>query len=366
MSTVIPILIFILILSIVIFIHELGHFIAARRAGIFVEELALGMGPKLLVFRGKKKSLDGEVTLYTLRAFPIGGFCRMRGQDDDVPEDPEALNNKSIAKRALVMAGGSLMNFALALVLFFILIMWQGVLLPEREIFVHEISENLPGERAGLRAGDIITHIEGAEITQQAEVAEIIRGAEGQVEMRVLRDDVPMTFNIVPEFHTDDDGGRYVIGFTHASRGLFRSASLLDGASGSVRMLGQQAGAPFMLLGRLISGGQLEEGEGVMGLIGIGGMIVGAYQTTIARSFTDMFMTMLALTAAINAALGVMNLLPIPAMDGARLVFLGIEAIRKKPVPPEKEAMVHMIGLVSLLLLAVFIAYQDIARLVSG
>lgn len=366
MSTVIPILIFIFILGIVIFIHELGHFIAARRAGVFVEEFALGMGPKLLSRKGKKKSLNGEVTLYSLRAFPIGGFCKMRGQDDDVPDDPEALNNKSIWQRAKIMAGGSLMNFALAFVLFFILIMWRGTPLPEREVFIHDVMADMPGARAGLLPGDVITHINNTPVESQADVTALIGAAGPEVRMRVTRDGEVRSFIITPEYYADaEGGGRYMIGFTHGARGLFRRARIHEGLYGSVEMIGMQAAAPFRLVGRLVTGGQLEEGESIMGPIGIGGMITEAYQVTITRGFGDMLMTMIMFTAAINAGLGVINLLPIPALDGARLVFLGIEAIRKKPVPPEKEAMVHMIGLVSLLLLAVFIAYQDIARLVN-
>ena len=134
MSTAIPILIFILILGIVVFTHELGHFIMARRAGVFVEEFALGMGPLIFGFRGKprkpKSTEEGnliwhpgpdetpaeESTLFSLRLFPIGGFCKMRGTDESLPDDPGALSNKKVYQRVLVMAGGSLFNFIAAFV----------------------------------------------------------------------------------------------------------------------------------------------------------------------------------------------------------------------------------------------------------
>jgi len=361
MQTIIPILIFILILGIVIFIHELGHFLAARRAGIFVEEFALGMGPKIFSKKGKKKSIDGETTLFSLRAFPVGGFCRMRGMDEEMPEDPEAMNNKPVSARMLVMAGGSIMNFLLAFALFFILIMVRGTPLPESEIFINEVTVNMPGYVAGLRAGDIITHVNDIQVASRNDVITMIIASGGEaVDMRVIRDGVRHDFSITPIFHDE----RFMIGFT-LGLAHFRPARIHEGIFGSAEMIALQITGPFRLLSQLLAGEQLAEGEGIVGFIGIGGMITEAYEVTIKHSFGEMLFTMIFFTAAINAALGVMNLLPIPALDGARIIFLLIEVVRRKPIPPEKEAMVHMVGLVSLLLLAVFIAYRDIARLVN-
>jgi len=367
MQNIIPILIFILILGIVIFIHELGHFLAARRAGIFVEEFALGMGPKLLSKHGRKKNRDGETTMYSLRAFPVGGFCRMRGQDDDIPDDPEALNNKSIPQRALVMAGGSLMNFLLAFVLFFVLVMVRGIPMPAPEILVVGVDENLPGYAAGLRPDDVITHINNIAVQSQTDLVAIIAEADGgEISIRVDRSGTEYEIFVVPAVHE----GRSVIGFTHLARPQFARARIHEGIISAGEMIGMQIAGPFRLLSQVIAGEQLAEGEGFVGPIGIGGMITEAYQVTMdterGGGIGNMVFAMAFFTAAISSALGVMNLLPIPALDGARLVFLGLEAIRRKPVPPEKEALVHMVGLVSLLLLAVFIAYRDIVRLIPG
>ncbi|MCL1877357.1 MAG: M50 family metallopeptidase [Defluviitaleaceae bacterium] len=374
MDTIIGILIFILILGIVIFIHELGHFLAARRAGIFVEEFALGMGPKLFSFNGKKKSCDGETTMFSLRAFPIGGFCKMRGMDDESPNDPDAMNNKSIPSRVLVMAGGSLMNFALAFVLFFVLMMLQGYPV----IGVAHVEPGMPAYQAGLLPGDRITHINGDRITLAGGVEGLIsalgRAGDAEVNLRVNRGGTRYNFALAPVL---DDEGRYRIGISMASSRMsglleerpadydFQRIGVVDGILGAGEMIVFHIRAPFRLLAQFIAGDPMPEGGGLMGPIGIGSVVVEVYQDTIQYGFIEMALTMLFFAGLLNAALGVMNLLPIPALDGAKLVFLAIEAVRRKPVPPEKEAYVHIAGMILMIALAIFIAYQDIARIIS-
>ncbi|MCL2217350.1 MAG: site-2 protease family protein [Defluviitaleaceae bacterium] len=378
MITATWIIIFILILSVVIFVHELGHFLAARRAGIFVEEFALGMGPKLIQFKGKKPSLaprdedeEPEVTLYTLRILPIGGYCKMRGQDEDVPEDPEAMNNKPVRARLLVIAGGSLMNFLLAFVLFFGLIMLRGHSVAE----VVHLQQNAPGHLAGLQVGDRITHVNGARVGVFEDLLFLLDMSGGQeLEVRVNRGGERINLQITPAF----SDGAWRIGF-HAGRrfGLlhdqpadpnivFQRVSLPGAVVASGETILSHIRTPFRLLARLFTGQQMPDGGGVMGPIGIGEQVVALGQQAEEYNFgfLENLLMILSLTALLNAALGIMNLLPIPALDGARLVFLVIEGIRRKPVPPEREAVVHLVGLVAILALAVFIAYRDIMRIV--
>ena len=372
----VPILIFILILSIVIFIHELGHFLFAVRAGIFVEEFALGMGPKLFGFYGKKKSshpkpdAEGdEYTLYSLRMFPIGGFCKMRGQDEDVPDDPEAMNNKPIFSRIMVIAGGSIMNFVLAFLLFFTLVMLRGY--PVAEVTL--LREDMPGYHPGLMIGDRITHINGTRINLYEDFMFMLDTSGGQeLEVRVRRQTEYLTFFITPVIGEE---GNFVIGFRPGRRfGIlqerfydpdfpFYRVGVGEGLVTSAQMIGFHFRAPVRILARFVAGSPLPDGGGLMGPIGIGGIITEVYQEVIVHGLLDTVLTMLFFTALLSAILGVMNLLPIPALDGARLIFLFIEAIRRKPVAPEREAMVHFVGIVTLMLLAVFIAYRDIARL---
>jgi regulator of sigma E protease len=191
----------------------------------------------------------------------------------------------------------------------------------------------------------------------------LIASSEGQpLEFLVRRDGEMINFSVTPILQD----GRPLIGFTLTSQPPIRRTRIHEGIFGAGEMIAEIATGPIRLLGQFASGEGLAEGEGVVGPIGLGGMVTEAYQVTIQRGFGDMLFTMIFFTGVLNAALGVMNLLPIPALDGARLVFLGIEGVRKKPIPPDKEAFVHMIGLVSLSLLAVFIAYRDILRLIPG
>ena len=383
MSTLIPILIFILILGIVVFIHELGHYLMARRAGVFVEEFALGMGPKLLGFRGKPNKkvpkreqiawssapdYSGEeevdATLYSLRLFPIGGFCKMRGADENIPDDTTALCNKSIPQRILVIAGGSIFNFAMAFLLFFILVLLDGYTIPQ----VHSVRPDTPAYHAGLMEGDRITHINGRRVALFEDFVTQLEFSGGRpVDVRYIRDGQRYNMYITP-MHT---GNNFQLGvFMVRYFGLLdtvpeggQRANILGTVGTSAEMILFNMRMPFTLLARFIAGDNLPEGAGVMGPIGMAGEVTVIYQQVIDRGILPTFLTMLFFTALLNAALGVMNLLPIPALDGARLVFLGIEGIRRKPVSPEREGLVHMVGFVLLMIVAVFIAYRDIVRL---
>ncbi|MDR0273510.1 MAG: site-2 protease family protein [Clostridiales bacterium] len=383
MATIIPILIFMLILGVVIFIHELGHYLAARRAGIFVEEFALGMGPKIFGFNGKKKSMNGETTLYSLRAFPIGGFCKLRGMEDEVSDDPEAINNKPIKARILVMAGGALMNFLLAFVLlFFTFVILRGYLVIE----IAEVNEGMPAYRAGIREGDNITHINGVRINEmEQELSAVINSAgESPVNFRVERGDQNFELSVIPVLtEIENDGGeietRYLIGVTNMytwqyvfwqrpgdAEAPYRRFGMVESFVYAGEAMFAQISAPFQLLAQLIVGEDLPEEAGIVGIVGIGDAVTDSYQRAIKSSVADMIIEMVLFTAMISAALGIMNLLPIPALDGARIIFLLIEAVRRKPVPPEKEAIVHFVGLVAIIALAIFITYKDIARIVES
>jgi len=386
MSTAIPILIFILILGIVVFIHELGHFVMARRAGVFVEEFALGMGPKLFGFKGKPQKpkatttdegnliwhspanddlVEEEATLFSLRLFPIGGFCRMRGTDESLPDDPGSLSNKKVYQRALVMAGGSLFNFIAAFILFFILVLLTGYSVAQ----VHTISESSPAHQAGLMPGDRITHIDGRRVALFEDFTMQLNLSGGQpIDLRFMRDGTAHNVTITP-MQVDNV---FRLGFVATRYFGLLSQGVAEGMSRvgfwgtlttSAEMILFNMRMPFTMLARFVTGQTLPEGAGVMGPIGLAGEVTQVYQQVIEYGLLDTLLTMLFITALLNAALGVMNLLPIPAMDGARLVFLGIEGIRRKPVSPEREGMVHMVGFVVLILLAVFIAYRDIVRL---
>jgi regulator of sigma E protease len=369
MSTLIPILIFLLILGVVVFVHELGHYFAAKRAGVFVEEFALGMGPKLLYVRGRKKEADGEATVYSIRMLPIGGFCKLRGQDEDSDvTDTRALNNKTVPQRMLVMAGGSVMNFLLAFILFFILTLLTGYEITT----VRGLQEGRPAHLAGLQIGDRITHVNGARVTLYENFLLQMEFSGGApVEVRINRNGTIHRLTVTP---AEAQPGVYRLGFWADFRYGFLSEPIEGfqrvGLWGTTRTAAEMMlfniRLPFTMLARWVTNRHLPAGANVMGPIGMAGEVTVIYRQVIQRGVGDMVLTMLFFAGLLSAALGLFNLLPIPAMDGARLVFLIIEGIRKKPVPPEREGMIHLAGFILIISLAIFLAYRDIIRLIPS
>ena len=370
LNTAIPILIFVVILGIVVFVHELGHFIMARRCGIFVEEFAMGMGPKLVAFKGKKKAqnpIEGEedVTLYTLRAFPLGGFCKMRGMEENIEDDPESFNNKSVFNRILVIVGGAAMNFLLAVILFFILTFLVGY----NDPVVTRLQEGWPAASAGLQVGDRVTHINGSRVRLWDNFMFMLETSGGKpMDVRVNRGGERIHLEITP-IQTDD--GMFRIGMNPTIySGLlnqteaFERATILGSLATSIDMIGFHIGTPFRMLTRFVTRQPLPEGAEVVSIVGIGAQVTEIYQVTIQIGVMQTVLMMLSLAAVISAAIGVMNLLPIPALDGARLLFLIVEAIRRKPIPQEKEGMVHMVGFVVLIGLILALVARDIVRLI--
>jgi len=264
----------------------------------------------------------------------------------------------------LVMVGGSLFNFIMAFLLFFVLVLLDGYSVPQ----VHSIIPDTPAYHAGLAPGDRITHIDGRRVALFEDLVTQLEFSGGQpVDVRFVRDGEHHNIEITPMWRNE----RFQLGFGMVGYiGLLgevhegqQRVSFWGTFVTSAEMIRFNLRMPFTLIARLIAGDNMPDGVGLMGPIGMGGEVVAIYQQVIERGVLPTLLTMLFFTALLNAALGVMNLLPIPALDGARLVFLGIEGIRRKPVPPEKEGLVHIVGFVLLILVAVFIAYRDIVRL---
>jgi len=284
----------------------------------------------------------------------------MRGMDEEASKDPEALNNKSIPARLLVMAGGSIMNLLLAFVLFFVVLMIQDV--RTGEVYIREVFENTPASKAGLTAEDTITHINGVSIKELNDVVKTIRKSKGEaVDIRVNRGGETHDFLITPE-----KVGRnaYRIGFGHNLRiEGNRSTKIHEGIYGSAEMITLYTRETVKILVQLFTNPRSVLDK-IGGPIRMGGDYVDFSRQS--EGFFDWILRTVLYMAFISTALGMMNLLPIPALDGARIIFLLIEAVRRKPIPIEKEAMVHFVGIVALLLLAVFIAYRDILYLIPG
>lgn len=319
----------------VIVFHEFGHFIVAKSVGIKVHEFSIGMGPKLLHKKGKE-------TEYFLRAIPIGGYVKMEGEDEN-SDDPRSFSKKPVGSRILVVAAGAIMNFILAIILFTIVSYGMGT--PTNTI--EEVIIDSPAYTAGLKTGDKIIKINDKEVKSWKEIVKHISDSNSEEELNivVLRDSEEISLKAIPEF--DKETERYVIGIKPESeKGFFQALK------GGFETTGTMLGLMFKFI-KMLFRGQVKRGD----LSGPVGVIY-----TVGEAAKYGFINLLYITGFISVNLGFFNLLPIPALDGSRILFMLIELIRGKPVNPEKEGFVHFIGFILLMLLMIMVTYSDIVR----
>lgn len=358
------ILVMIFALGLVVLVHEWGHYFAAKRNGIIVEEFAIGMGPKLF-------GIVKNGTLFSLRALPLGGYCKMFGMEGAVDEEHAnaagAFVNKKVWQRITVILAGSVMNFILALFLLTAVFSMVAFTVP----VVRELTPDMPGEAAGLRPGDRITRIDNRRIRTFDDVTLALAQSGGSaMTVSVLRDGQRLVKNIVPVQAAATGGGTvYRIGFAPDIRAGafapdmgFARYNLLETG---VYSFWQTLGFMRMTLSVLTDVAALR--DNVMGPIGATAVVGDVLEQGAAQGATgtDLLIWLLRFTGMISLGVGILNWLPLPAMDGGRFIFLAIEGIRRKPVPPEKENMVHVVGFMALMVLAVFIAYNDIIRIIT-
>lgn len=339
---------FILILGVTIFVHELGHFIFAKKAGIYCHEFSLGMGPKIWSFRRKN-----DETLYAIRLFPIGGFVQMAGEeieeDSSVPKNRQ-LTNKTWTQRFLTIIAGILFNFILAIVIFFFIALFNGA--PSTKPVVDVTDKTLPAYSAGLKTGDVITKINDKRITSTDRLMLELQVNSGKkVTLEVKRNDKVEDITISPKKVTNEDKTEsYVYGFTLTTtfeKGFFAS---LQYAFLKTGYLVEQM---FLVITYLITGAiSLDNLAGPIGIYNIVG-----------ETARTGLVNIIFLLAYISINVGFINLLPIPAFDGGRILFLIIEKIKGSPVNQKVENVIHSVGFLLLMLLMVFITYNDIVRI---
>ncbi len=349
------IVIAILIFGVLITVHELGHFLAARACGVRVDEFAIGMGPVLL----KKQ---GEQTLYTLRALPVGGFCAM-AEDEGESDDPNAFVNKSWWKRTIILISGAAMNiFAGFIVLLFIVNGSSLFLNP----VVTDFYEGCPYEGAdALKAGDEFYKIDGHRIYFKSNVSMYLDW-EGETvhDIVVLRDGEKVTldnFELTKVNYTIDGEQYQMYGFIFSQEsGGFLSVikNAWFGCVDYVRMV-------WMGLSQLVTGAVgLKDLAGPVGIVGMINDVGTSAQTTSAAAYNTAY-----LAAFIAVNLGVMNLLPIPALDGGRIAFLlvttVVEKITRKKINPKYEGYIHGAFLIALFGLMAVVMFSDIYKLVT-
>lgn len=328
----------ILLFGVIVFVHELGHFLLAKKAGIKVHEFAVGMGPK--IFSTQK----GE-TKYSLRLLPLGGYCAMEGEDGE-SNDPRSFGKKSILQRASVLFAGPFFNIVFAVIILIPVFLYMG----SPSTTLGQILPDSPAQAAGLKIGDKISEINGAQIKSWEDVIKNLHNSKGKnVKVVVQRDGSEKMFNITPQ---KNEQGQYVIGIAYKpERSIFGSIS--NAFTTTADMTKQMVVFFGQLFTGSVPGGVENAVTGPVGVISI-----------VSDQASKGIFNLLYIGSVISLNLGILNLLPIPALDGGRLVMLAIEAIRGgKKLDPNKEAAIHMAGFALLMAFMVFITYKDIVRL---
>ncbi|MDD3430160.1 MAG: RIP metalloprotease RseP [Oscillospiraceae bacterium] len=332
----------ILIFGLVIFIHELGHFLTAKYSSIKVNEFALGMGPTLI------KKVKGETT-YALRLFPIGGFVSMEGEDEE-SSDEHSFQRAPVGNRILVVVAGACMNLLLGFLVLAIIVCMQTNITSRVVSGFYE--ENASTYQSGLRAGDEIVAVNGRRCFIADDIVyEFARTADGTADFTVKRDGQKIELkNVIFQTKQNAEGANnIVIDFYVQPIEKTPITVLKEAGKWTVSL----ARLVFLSLVDLVTGRvPVNELSGPVGIV-----------STISKVSSMGIRPLLTLLALITVNLGVFNLLPIPALDGGRLVFLMIEAIRKKPLNPKYEGVINTVGFGALMLLMLFVTFNDISRL---
>lgn len=360
--TVLFVLAALLMLGIMVLVHECGHFFAARLTGIPVRAFGIGFGPEIAHWKGKKHE-----TAFSLRLIPAGGYCAFYGEDqpdDEKRKDPRALNNYPVWKRLLTIVMGPVMNFVLALV---VAVCFYAVAGEQTDVIygrvrIESVNAGSPAQVAGLAPGDLIESVNGQETYglnesgQQKALAAIAAYQEGDapLEMTVTRGDEKVTLSLTPAYNAEE--GRMMIGVTTTTEytPVMRPCTLGRAVQLGTCYCVEAGSAILVALKKLVT-----TGEGAADTGGPVRIIQVITEETRAYGWE----AYISLLVMISVNLGLVNLLPIPGLDGSRAVFLIIEGIFRKPVPQKVEAYIHLAGYAVLMVLFLILTYRDIVRL---
>jgi regulator of sigma E protease len=345
----------IIVLGILVFVHELGHFLLAKRLGVGVLTFSLGFGPKLI---GKK---IGE-TQYQVSAFPLGGYVKLIGEnpEEEVREEdrPRSFSLQPIWKRALIISAGPFFNFFLAVVLFSTINLFGVPFLPPK---VGGVSSGLPAETSGLRKGDVVLSIDGEAISKWEDLSKMIRNSKGkELLLKVKRDGEILEIRVIPKPSTQknlfgEEIQTFLIGITPAEEVIMEKVGPLAAIGKGVSQTWFGIKLTVVTIVKLI--------ERVVPAKTIGGpiMIAQLAGEQAKRGLVSLVLFM----AILSINLGVINLFPIPILDGGHFLFLGLEAILRKPISIKKMEIAQQIGLIFIILLMLFAFYNDLIRIFS-
>ena len=348
--SIVSILYTIIILFVVVVIHELGHMIVAKANGIYVKEFWVGFGPSILSFTKND-------TKYCLKPIPFGGACVF--EDDPECEDPDKMyNNSSVYARILTTFAGPFFNMILAYMFAVLIISLAG----NAAIMTSELVEVNKGSvamEAGLQKGDIIREYNGKKVHLSTDVVLYTTVSDGSpVRITYERDNQLYDTVITPKY--SEEYGRYMFGIVFGkSVDEWTSINILKYSFYYIRTNANSTieGLKALICGRLGI-------ENLNGPVGMADMVSDVYNETKQEGIPTVLLNMLNLALIISASLGIMNLVPLPGFDGGKLILLFVEAIRRKPVSRDKEALVNFIGFALLMLLMVFVMYNDIMKLI--
>lgn len=340
---------FVVVLGIIVLVHEFGHFIFAKIFGIYVYEFAIGMGPRLFHFK------KGE-TEYSIRAIPIGGFCSLAGEDidgdneNDIPED-RRLQSKPVWQRFLVMFFGAGNNFILAFIMLFVIALGWGAV-SSKPIVTELVADN-PAELAGIEVGDYILEINGNKIKTSDDVSIYLQVEDKNkpITFTVRRDGRKLDIDVTPKKEEVDGSTIYRVGII--SEGENEGRTLGTAINYAFTKMGTIFRQMVITFKGLFTGGlSVNQLSGPVGIYNVVG-------TQAAAGFENV----LYLIALLSINVGFINLIPFPAFDGGRLVFLIIEKIKGSPIKAETENKIHTIGFILLLALMLYITFNDILKL---
>ena len=339
---------FILILGGIVFFHELGHFLFAKKAGVYIYEFSIGMGPQLFKWKSKK-----DETMYSIRLLPIGGFVQMAGEeidpDENIPKE-KRMQSKTWLQRFSIMIAGIFFNFVLAIVLLFVVGLINGT--PQKETYIGVIDKNSSAYNAGLRENFEILQVNGKKASTKYILSlELIANVKKEVEIKYKNENGNVE---IAKFKADtiDENGttNYKYGFSlinQKQRGFF--SSIKYAFTKTIELIEYM----FFVIWYLITGKiSLTNLSGPIGIF-----------TMVGETAKEGLINLVYLMAIISVNVGFINFLPLPAFDGGRILFLIIEKIKGSPVNPKIENIIHTVGLGLLMLLMVFITYNDILRI---
>ena len=339
---------FILILGGIVFFHELGHFLFAKKAGVYIYEFSIGMGPQLFKWKSKK-----DETMYSIRLLPIGGFVQMAGEeidpDENIPKE-KRMQSKTWLQRFSIMIAGIFFNFVLAIVLLFVVGLINGT--PQKETYIGVIDKNSSAYNAGLRENFEILQVNGKKAsTKDILSLELIANVKKEVEIKYKDENGNVEIAKFKADTVDENGttnNKY--GFSlinQKQRGFF--SSIKYAFTKTIELIEYM----FFVIWYLITGKiSLTNLSGPIGIF-----------TMVGETAKEGLINLVYLMAIISVNVGFINFLPLPAFDGGRILFLIIEKIKGSPVNPKIENIIHTVGLGLLMLLMVFITYNDILRI---